>query len=230
MKIVVTQSNYIPWKGYFDLINYVDEFIFFDEVQYTRRDWRNRNLINDGKNKKWITIPVQNKGNYDEKISNMFVNDKSWVNQHLKIFKHYYSKSKFFHETYEFLQKVYYEIDSDNLSYINKFIIKSISKHLNLKCNFRDSTTIKKKETDASERLLEICKSRNCKIYVTGPNAKNYLNEKIFSNNNIEIEWFDYGRTKIYKQQSTSFIKNLSIVDCMMNCGTDIKKFLNLKQ
>ena len=91
----------------------------------------------------------------------MFVNDKSWVNQHLKIFKHYYSKSKFFHETYEFLQKVYYEIDSDNLSHINKFIIKSISKNLNLECNFRDSTTIKKKETDASERLLEICKSRN---------------------------------------------------------------------
>ena len=228
MKIVITQSNYIPWKGYFDLINYADKFIFFDEVQYTRRNWRNRNLLNDGKNKKWITLPVNNKGNYNEKISNIVVKDENWVNHHLKIFKHYYSKSEFFNEAYEFLQEVYSKIDSNNLSLINIHIIKSISKYLNLNCKFENSKTINQNKEDASERLVEICKSQKSTIYVTGPSARNYLNEKIFLNNDIKIEWFDYGETKNYKQQSASFIKNLSIVDCIMNCGTDINKFLNL--
>ena len=62
-KIAILQSNYIPWKGYFDIISKVDEFIFYDEVQYTKHDWRNRNRIKTSNGLIWLTIPVNNKGN-----------------------------------------------------------------------------------------------------------------------------------------------------------------------
>ena len=69
-KIVITQSNYIPWRGYFDLINASDEFVFLDEVQFTRRDWRNRNRLIFNDKITWLTIPLKNKGNYFQKIKN----------------------------------------------------------------------------------------------------------------------------------------------------------------
>ena len=61
-KVAILQSNYIPWKGYFDIIASVDEFIIFDEMQYTTRDWRNRNRIKTQNGLKWLTIPVNGKG------------------------------------------------------------------------------------------------------------------------------------------------------------------------
>ena len=61
-KVAILQSNYIPWKGYFDIINMVDEFILFDDMQYTKRDWRNRNIIKTAAGLKWLTIPVDSKG------------------------------------------------------------------------------------------------------------------------------------------------------------------------
>ena len=92
MKIAISQSNYLPWRGYFDLIKNVDEFIFFDEVQYTRRDWRNRNLIRMNNEKKWLTIPVSSKGNYNETISKIKINKTNWKESHLNLIKRMLSK------------------------------------------------------------------------------------------------------------------------------------------
>ena len=86
-KIAILQSNYIPWRGYFDLINYVDEFIFFDEVQYTKRDWRNRNLIRNEQKKFWVTIPIKNMGHCLSKILDIKIFDNQWNKKHLNIFK-----------------------------------------------------------------------------------------------------------------------------------------------
>ena len=85
MKIAISQSNYIPWAGYFKLIESVDKFIFLDNVQYTRRDWRNRNTIKINNKKRWLTIPVQTKGKYKSKISEIFVSEPKWKEQHLSI-------------------------------------------------------------------------------------------------------------------------------------------------
>ena len=81
-KVAIVQSNYIPWKGYFDLINLVDEFILFDDMQYTRRDWRNRNLIKTSDGPKWLTIPVAVKGNYFQKIKDTTISDPVWARKH----------------------------------------------------------------------------------------------------------------------------------------------------
>ena len=229
MKIAISQSNYIPWKGYFDLIQSVDEFIFFDEVQFTRRDWRNRNLIRSSDRKKWLTIPIDNKGNYKEIISNIKVHNDNWKKVHLEILKQSYSKSDHFNEVYSFFNDCFSNLNTNKLSEINKTIIIKICNLLNFNTLFIDSKNISKskKNTTASERLLEICIMRKANIYVTGLAAKNYLDEKIFNKNNIKVYWFDYGHTKAYKQPYQNFYENLSVVDCLMNCGKDKNKFLN---
>src|SRR5262245_54505314 len=81
-RVAIVQSSYIPWKGYFDLINSVDEFILFDDAQYTRRDWRNRNLIKTGNGLAWLTIPLRSKGNYLAPIKCLTVSDPKWGHSH----------------------------------------------------------------------------------------------------------------------------------------------------
>ena len=229
MKIAISQSNYLPWKGYFDLIQSVDEFVFFDEVQFTRRDWRNRNVIRNLNKKNWITVPVKNKGNYKEIISNIEVYNNNWKNSHLDLIKQCYSKSEHFEEVYNFFSGCYSNLNTDKLSEINKSIIIKICNFLNFNTPFVDSKNIDKTKNkiSASERLLEICISRKANIYVSGSAAKNYLDEKLFNKSGVEVNWFDYGNSKVYKQPFKDFYENLSIVDCLMNCGKDKDKFLN---
>lgn len=212
-KIAISQSNYLPWKGYFDLINYVDEFIFYDEVQYTRRDWRNRNKILLNNKEKWITIPVNSKGNYKESINKITINNTNWKKEHFNLFKQSYSGKKYFNSTLNLLDKI---LDSKEtkLSNLNQRIIKDISAHFKYNTRFLDSNKIcKNKKKDASERIIQICQARAARIYVTGPSAKNYLNQDLFAVNNITIEWFNYSNLLLKKKNK------LSIVDYLMNFG-----------
>src|ERR1700759_1995113 len=96
MRIAISQSNYIPWKGYFDLINSVDEFVLYDDVQYTRRDWRNRNLIKTPQGLQWLTIPVSVKGKFTQKINETVVTDLSWPTRHWRTLIGNYSHAAHF--------------------------------------------------------------------------------------------------------------------------------------
>jgi hypothetical protein len=214
-KIAISQSNYIPWKGYFDLINSVDDFVFFDEVQFTRRDWRNRNKIIINNLVKWITIPIKNKGNYKEKINKVIVNDTNWKTKHMKIFKQAYRKSKFLENTLNILDEAL-DGGEKNLSSINQKSIITISKYFNISTNFFDSSDFMEKKIDnlsPSMRLIQICKKIKASIYVSGPLAKEYLDIDLFKKNNIEVQWFDYPNNKKNKKE------NLSVVDNLMNYG-----------
>ncbi len=95
-RVAVVQSNYIPWKGYFDLIAAVDEFILFDDVQYTRRDWRNRNLIKTPQGLKWLTIPVEVKGKFHQKICDTRISEADWGHRHWDILRQKYWRAPFF--------------------------------------------------------------------------------------------------------------------------------------
>jgi hypothetical protein len=129
-KVAIIQSNYIPWKGYFDIINMVDEFIFLDEVQYTRRDWRNRNLIKTPRGLEWLTIPVQSKGNYTEPINNIKVAGSEWRMMHWNKIMVNYKKAEFFELYYDSFKQLYYKSDELFLSKINYAFIQLINKIL----------------------------------------------------------------------------------------------------
>ncbi|HEU5099944.1 MAG TPA: WbqC family protein, partial [Roseiflexaceae bacterium] len=125
-KVAIVQSNYIPWKGYFDLIHMVDEFVLFDDMQYTRRDWRNRNRIKIPNGVTWLTIPVEVKGKYFQKINETVISDSNWNQQHWQSIRHSYAKAKYFHTYSALLEETYLSTKETLLSEINYRFIKMI--------------------------------------------------------------------------------------------------------
>src|ERR1700754_2429408 len=97
-RVAIVQSNYIPWKGYFDLIAAVDEFILYDDMQYTRRDWRNRNQIKTPLGVQWMTVPVQVKGKYYQKIKDTEIDGIDWAEAHWRLLAQNYRRAAHFNE------------------------------------------------------------------------------------------------------------------------------------
>ena len=125
-KVAILQSNYIPWKGYFDLINMVDEFILFDDAKYTKNDWRNRNLIKTKDGLKWITIPVYFKGMSDQRIREAKVSNPGWAGKHWKTISQSYAGAGYFKEYREVFEPMYLACEEEFLSRINYMFIEAI--------------------------------------------------------------------------------------------------------
>lgn len=224
MKVVISQSNYVPWKGYFELIANADIFIFLDNVQYTKNDWRNRNKIITDKGVEWITIPINNSitEDIDQK---QFINN-IWKRKHYKTVYQNYCKAPFFLE-YEFLlEHLYTSNRHTNLSEYNIDTIQFISKNiLKLNTEFMVYKSDKKFE-NPNDRLIDILLSVGADYYVTGPAAKNYINEEVFQSNKINVQYFEYGPYKPYKQRNQSFIDNVSILDTIFSCGPYAREYI----
>ena len=177
-KVAILQSNYIPWKGYFDLINMVDEFILYDDMQYTRRDWRNRNKIKTPQGLQWLTIPVEIKGKFFQKIKDTRITDKKWNIKHWRTISQNYSKAKYFKDYKDIFEELYLTCDEEYLSQINYKFITTINEILEIKTKLRWSSEFELVDGQ-TEKLLGICKDCNADIYLSGPAAKDYFNEEV---------------------------------------------------
>jgi hypothetical protein len=224
-KIIITQSNYIPWKGYFDNINFVDKFVVFDDMQYTKRDWRNRNQIKTPQGLLWLTIPVEVKGKYFQKINETKVSDKKWGDKHWKTIIANYSKAPYFKNYKDIFEDLYRNESLNNLTTINISFIKAINSILNIKTKIIDSREFELIE-GKTERLVDICKKCNATDYYTGPAAKNYMDEQLFFNENININYFDYSGYKEYSQLFGDFTHYVTILDLIFNIGPNATKYL----
>ena len=176
-KVAILQSNYIPWKGYFDLINMVDEFILYDEVQYTKNDWRNRNKIKTPQGIQWLTIPVRQES-LDQKIKDTKISDKKWNIKHWRTISQNYSKAKYFKDYKDIFEELYLTCDEEYLSEINYKFITTINEILGIKTKLRWSSEFELVDGQ-TEKLLGICKDCNADIYLSGPAAKDYFNEEV---------------------------------------------------
>lgn len=224
-KIAILQSNYIPWKGYFDLINMVDEFILYDDMQYTRRDWRNRNKIQTAQGLKWLTMPVDVKGKYFQKINETKISDKEWGKKHWQSIKLNYSKSKYFKEHKDIFEELYLNNNEEYLSQINYKFIVAICKILDIKTKIRYSSEFNLVDGQ-TEKLLGICKESNANIYLSGASAKSYFDIELAKKENIKIEWMDYSDYPVYNQLHTPFEHGVTILDLIFNEGTNATKFM----
>lgn len=226
-RVAILQSNYIPWKGYFDLINMVDEFILYDDVQYTRRDWRNRNKIKSPQGELWLTISVNAKGKYDQKICETEVNDKSWADNHWKTIVYNYAKAKHFKEIYHCLEPIYKECKEISLlSRINYRFIYELCGLLGIKTKISWSSDYTA-SGGRSERLLELCKQAGADEYLSGPAAQSYLDEQLFLSQGVQVRWMNYEGYREYSQLFPPFTHGVSIIDLLMNEGADgAKKFM----
>ena len=224
-KLAVVQSNYIPWKGYFDLINMVDEFILFDDVQYTRRDWRNRNQIKTATGLRWLTIPVEVKGKYLQKICDTRVSDPAWARSHWSALSHEYAKAKYFREYRNVLEPLYLECAEESLSRVNYRFITAICGLLGIKTRISWSMDYPLAE-GKNERLIALCKAVGANHYVSGPSASSYLDESLFSAAGIRLSLMDYSGYPAYRQLHEPFEHAVTILDLLFNEGPGAPKLM----
>ncbi len=223
--MAISQSNYIPWKGYFDLINKADEFIIYDDMQYTKRDWRNRNKIITPQGLQWLTIPVEVKGKYFQTIKDTKISNKNWAKNHWNSIKQNYSKTKYFYVYNDLFEQLYLDSTEEFLSDINyKFIIE-INKILGINTRIRYSCEFDLIDGQ-TEKLLGICKDCDADIYLSGPSAKNYFDEEQAKKENIQVEWMDYSAYPEYTQSYTPFEHGVTILDLIFNEGPNATKFM----
>ena len=225
--IVVLQSNYIPWKGYFDLLAAADEFIIYDEVQYTRRDWRNRNRIIVNGQPTWLTIPVQSKGNYEAAISEIRVLDKGWASNHYRTLQLNYRRAPYFDEVDRILCDAYERAASlDLLTEINELFLRIIANFIRVQTPILRSTTVPRTTSDPTGRLVEICKARDATDYISGPAARAYLKQEEFKSAKIELNYANYEGYPTYSQSADLFDHHVSIVDALFHCGSEVRSHL----
>ena len=224
-KIAILQSNYIPWKGYFDIMGSVDEFIIYDEMQYTKNDWRNRNKIKTTNGLIWLTIPVKIE-KLNQKINETKIADNKWYIKHKNSLQTNYGKATKFKECKDFIFNIYEQASRlDYISEINYTFLNEINKFLKISTKISFSTDYNIGD-GKTERLINICKQSNSNIYLSGPSAKNYIDEALFTKNNINLEWFAYIGYKEYEQLYPPFEHGVSILDLIFNTGEDAYKYL----
>ncbi|MBK7149195.1 MAG: WbqC family protein [Bacteroidetes bacterium] len=216
-KVAILQSNYIPWKGYFDLIKSVDVFVIYDEVQYTKNDWRNRNLIKTPTGPSWITIPCR-QTSLAQKIYETQVTLPNWNVKHWNTIKGNYTRAPYFKKYEEVFYQTYMSSRSEFLSEINLTFIKTINGLLGIETTIIDSRELNL-QGDKNERLIEAVCKLNGNYYLSGPAAKSYLDEKAFHDKGIEVAWMDYTKYPEYQQLYPPFTHGVSILDLIFNCG-----------
>ena len=224
-KVAVLQSNYIPWKGYFDIIHDVDEFIFYDEVQFTKNDWRNRNKILTKQGEIWLTVPVgMNK--IHRTILDVGINDSSWQKKHYKTLEMAYHKAPHFNRYKEFLQFVYLEKRWEYLYELNRFLIEHISHDfLGITTKFTDSRDYPTNGVK-HEKLLSLVKAAKADLYLSGPAAKDYIVAEDYDRAGIQLVWKDYSGYPEYPQMGGWITHYVSILDLLFNVGDEAPYYI----
>jgi WbqC-like protein family len=225
-KLVVIQSNYIPWKGYFDLINSADEFIIYDHVQYTKNDWRNRNRLKSKEGLIWLTIPILSKGKFGQSIAETQTKDTSWPDKHFKTFTSLYSHAPFFATYRSIFEELYEQCKQERLlSIINGLFIFKICECLSIKTKITPSSSYINID-GPTENLINLCKQAGATEYISGPSARDYIDQSQFERAGIQLTFIDYSNYPEYHQRWAPFRHDVSILDLILNEGPDAWKFM----
>jgi len=225
MRIAIVQSNYIPWKGYFDLMQSVDEFVLFDDVQYTRRDWRNRNRIKTPHGLAWLSIPVQTTGQYLALIKDIEVSDPAWAPRHWQTLTAAYGKAPHFRWFAGHFEALYRECAETFLSRINRRWLEAVCVALEIPTRLTWAMDYAA-EAGKTERLVSICRQAGASTYVSGPSARDYIDGALFAAAGVELQFFDYAGYPPYPQLHGPFEHQVSIVDLLCHQGPDARRYL----
>lgn len=223
--MAIVQSCYIPWKGHFDLINLADEFVLYDDRQFTRRDWRNRNRVKTRDGVRWLTIPVSVKGRYHQRIDETVISDPRWAEMHWKTLVHNYSAAPCFRAFREPFEALYREPPSTMLSVVNRRFIEAVCEVLGITTRLSQSTDYEVEGTK-TERLVALCRAAGATDYLSGPSAREYLDEDLFRRNGIRLHYMDYSGYPEYPQLFPPFRHDVTILDLIFNTGDDARRYM----
>jgi hypothetical protein len=223
-RTAVLQSNYLPWKGYFDIIHDVDVFIFYDDVQYTKNDWRNRNKVKTAHGTTWLTIPTG--PNLNRLICDVELQDAAWQTKHWNTISQTYARAPFFPRYRRFFEAVYLDRRWTNLSTLNQYLVKTISRDLlGIPTEFgdsRDFAVVGAKQ----DRLIDLCRKARATYYLSGPAAKDYIDPQAFEAAGIELAWKSYEGYPEHPQLFPPFEHAVSIIDLLFNTGPDAPDYI----
>jgi hypothetical protein len=224
-KVAIVQSNYIPWKGYFDMIATVDEFILYDDMQYTRRDWRNRNRIKTPQGVQWLTVPVKVKGKYHQTIRETEIDGADWAEAHWNALVRNYRRAAHFDEVAAFFEPLYRQRQYTHLSTLNHGLIEAVCAYLGIATKISHSWDYAL-NAGKTQRLADLCLQAGATKYISGPAARDYIEERVFADHGITVIWFEYASYTEYPQLWGEFIHGVTILDLLFNCGKDSPRYM----
>lgn len=228
MKCVILQPSYIPWRGYFHQILKADIFVFYDDVQYDKNGWRNRNQIKTVQGLQWLTIPVKTKGAVSENIPINKIRiswDKPWNTHHWRGIQFTYKKAPFFETYYDYFSDVFSR-EPEMLSDFTIQTTKEIAEIIGIRnTTYFKSSELGKLSGEKTDHLIEILKSVGADHYISGPAAKDYIEEEKFMEAGIQLEYMRYSYPE-YPQFFPPFEGKVSIIDLLMMTGTDALKYI----
>ena len=223
-RVGIIQSNYIPWKGYFDIVHDVDLFIFHDDLQYTKGDWRNRNRIKTAHGERWLTIPVG--ASEHRLICEVPMPDPAWALDHWRRLEAAYRHAPHFSEVRAYLRPYYCERSWRTLSEFNQALTRGIARDLlGVTADFADSRDFKLTRAKGG-RVLELLQKAAADAYVSGPAARDYITDESFREAGIDVVWKDYAGYPQYDQLHPPFSHAVSILDLLFHTGPNAPHYI----
>jgi hypothetical protein len=227
MNCVILQPSYIPWRGYFHQIYKADIFVFYDDVQYDKNGWRNRNRIKTSNGSHWLTIPVKNKGIISEHLLIKDVQidwSKDWMKKHWSALAQAYARAPYF-STYADLLKSFYDQKPVNLADYTISITIAIAQKLGIeRSRFVRSSSLQV-SGEKTDRLIQILQKLNTTHYISGPAARDYLEEEKLAKAGISLEYMSYDYPE-YPQLYPPFDPFVSIVDLLLMTGPQAPDYI----
>jgi hypothetical protein len=229
--VVITQSNYIPWRGYFDMLQSADEVVLLESVQYTRRDWRNRNQIKTSAGTVWLTIPVEVKGRFTQTIGETRIADPGWAGRHIRTIELAYARAAHYDAVAPWLFGQIKDVARESLlSTVNERLVRAICGRLGISVPIRRCSEVLDKLTSRAmrptERLVAIAKALGSTRYLSGPAARSYLDVDLFAAAGIDVLWMPHDGYPDYPQLWGAFEPRVSIIDLILNTGAEARQFL----
>lgn len=223
-KVAVIQSSYIPWKGYFDIIHDVDEFIFYDDVQFTKSDWRTRNRIKTPQGTQWLTVPAGPSSS--RLICEVTLTDPAWQAKHWRSLFQNYSRAPYFKTYRALFENFYLGTAWSSLSAMNQCLIRLIATDLlGITTTFCDSRNYAP-QGQRLDRLLDLLNKTGATTYISGPNAKSYIDSERFAEAGIELLYKNYSDYPEYPQLYPPFEHAVSVLDLIFNTGPQAPEYI----
>jgi len=222
-RITILQSNYLPWRGYFDFMAKSDEFIVYDSAQYTVNDWRNRNQVKTHDGVRWITVPVVTKGRFGQRIADAEVVDHRWVKTHRSTVAACLAKAAYGTQVLDMLGACWdAAAKTRSLHEINVALLEAIHASFGFACRLSDDTAYGIDTLDAlspSAKVAELARRAGGTRYLTGPRGLDYLDVADFATRGIGIDVLDYSTLVPYPQLYGDFVDHVSVIDLLANVG-----------
>lgn len=223
MRVGIIQSNYLPWRGYFDFIASVDLFIFHDDLQYTKGDWRNRNKIRTPAGSIWLSVPVRYRKTSQLICDTHIEYSTEWQRDHLNRFKASYGKAPHCNDAVGLIEEAFLFRDR-TISELNVRFIRLACAYLGVATPMRLSAEYSPKGVK-TERVIDLLRKAGASTYLSGPSARNYLDERLFLESGIRLEYKSYDYQP-YPQVWNGFEGAVTVLDLIANCGPQAKAHL----